>query len=414
MTKVQSLTVKLSEVRQKLNTLLDVEERSDEQNTELETLTAEAQRLEPELRAAIVAEGDPAETRTTTTETAEERERRELRGKATIGGYVGACLRNEPVTGAEAEYAAAMGCPGAMPIDMLAPVGVETRAAAGESEERAVTPGQNVPAGTQDPIPYVFERTVAARLGVSFPMVPPGVKHYPVLGTAPPAGPKGKDAAADATAAAFTLANRTAKRITGQFVVRREDLAVMPGMEESLRSAMGDSMGDSLDDQVLTGNGTDPNLAGLFKVANDVNAATAVETFATGVARFAEIVDGRYANGWSDLRAVVGVDTFAKYAGLFQSNGDMSLFDYLMGKLGALIVSKRVPAKASNAQKGLVIRTRGSQILEVPLWNGVQFVRDEVTKAAEGQILVTAFLLAGDPHLPYTTNTVVEVHPKLA
>lgn len=413
MTKAQSLTVKLSEVRQKLNTLLDVEERSDEQNTELETLTAEAQRLEPELRAAIVAEGDPAETRTTTTETAEERERRELRSKATIGGYVGACLRNEPVTGAEAEFAAAMGCAGSMPLEMLAPLGVETRAA-GESEERAVTPGQNVPAGTQDPIPYVFERTVAARLGVSFPMVPAGVKHYPVLGTAPPAGPKGKDAAADSTAAAFTLANRTAKRITGQFVVRREDLAVMPGMEESLRSAMGDSMGDSLDDQVLTGNGTDPNLAGLFKVATDVNAATAVETFATGVARFAEIVDGRYANGWSDLRAVVGVDTFAKYAGLFQSNGDESLFDYLMGKLGALIVSKRVPAKASNAQKGLVIRTRGSQILEVPLWNGVQFVRDEVTKAAEGQILVTAFLLAGDPHLPYTTNTVVEVHPKLS
>ena len=411
MTKVQSLTVKLSEVRQKLNTLLDVEERSGEQDTELETLTAEAQRLEPELRAAIVAEGDPAETRTTTTETAEERERRELRSKATIGGYVGACLRNEPITGAEAEYSAAAGCPGAMPIDMLAPPGVETR---GAREERAVTPGQDVPAGTQDPIPYVFERTVAARLGVSFPMVPAGVKHYPVLTTAPPAGPKAKDAAADSTAAAFTLNDRTPKRITGQFVVRREDLAVMPGMEESLRSAMGDSMGDSLDDQVLTGDGTSPNLSGLFKIATDVAAATAVETFATGVSRFAEIVDGRYANGWGDLRAAIGVDTFAKYAGLFQSNGDESLFDYLMGKLGALIVSKRVPAKASNAQKGLVIRTRGSQILEVPLWNGVQFVRDEVTKAAEGQILVTAFLLAGDPHLPYTTNTVVEVHPKLS
>ena len=412
MTRVQSLTLKLSETREKINGLLDIEERSDEQNAELSTLTAEAQRIEPELRAAIVAEGDPAETRTTVTETPEEREKRELRSKATIGGWIGPLLRGEPVAGAEAEYAAAMGCPGAMPLDMLAPAGVETRAR--ESESRAVTPGQNVPAGTQDPIPYVFERTVAARLGVSFPMVPPGVKHYPVLGTAPPAGPKAKDAAADSTAAAFTLANRTAKRITGQFLVRREDLAVMPGMEESLRSAMGDAMGDSLDDQVLTGDGTDPNLSGLFKVAADVTAATAVETFATGVARFAEIVDGRYANGWADLRAVVGVDTFAKYAGLFQSNGDISLFDYLMDKLGALIVSKRVPAKSGMAQKGLVVRTRGSQILEVPLWNGVQFVRDELTKAAEGQIVVTAFLLAGDPHLPYTTNTVVEVHPKLA
>ena len=61
-----------------------------------------------------------------------------------------------------------------------------------------------------------------------------------------------------------------------------------------------------------------------------------------------------------------------------------------------------------------MVRTRGSQIMEVPIWNGVQFIRDEFSKAAEGQIVVTAYLLAGDPHLPYTTSTVVEVHPKLS
>ena len=64
MTRSQKLTVRLSEVRQRLNELLGVEDRSDEQNAELETLTGEAQKLEPELRAAIVAEGDPTETRT--------------------------------------------------------------------------------------------------------------------------------------------------------------------------------------------------------------------------------------------------------------------------------------------------------------------------------------------------------------
>ena len=242
MTNAQKLTIRASEIRQRLNEIagLEGDALSDEVRAEETALQTDYRDTETKLRAAIAAEPDPRETRDKT-ETAEDRERRELRSKATIGGFVGACLRNEPVAGAEAEYAAVMGCPGAMPIDMLAPIGVETREAA-EVEERAVTPGQNVPAGTQTPIPYVFERTVSARLGVTMPTIPAGVKHYPVLTTAPPAGPKAKDAAADSTAAAFTLNNRTAKRITGQFAVRREDLAVMPGMEESQRSAMGDSM----------------------------------------------------------------------------------------------------------------------------------------------------------------------------
>ena len=414
MTNKQKCTIRSIEQRKRLNQIAGLEGDSltDEIRAERDKLTDEYRENESQLAAAILAEGDPGETRIARVEEDREAiERRELRGKARVGAFIGACLRGEPVAGAEAEYATACGCPGAMPIDLLSPLGHEARQ---RTEERAVTPGQNVPAGTQTPIPYVFERTVAARLGVTMPTVPAGVKYYPVLTTVPPAGPKAKDAAADSTAAAFTLNNRTAKRITGQFVVRREDLAVMPDMEDSLRMAAGDSIGDAFDDQVLTGDGTDPNLSGLFQVATDVAAASDTETFATGVSRFASLVDGQYSNGWSDLRAIIGVSTFAMYAGLFQAKGDMSLFDYLMGKLGALIVSKRVPAMAANAQKGLVVRTRGSQILEVPIWNGLQFVRDEVTKAAEGQIIVTAFLLAGDPHLPYTTNTVVEIHPKLS
>ena len=55
----------MSEKRQRLNELLGiVETRSEEQQGELETLTGEIQKLEPEMRAAIAAEPDPVvETR---------------------------------------------------------------------------------------------------------------------------------------------------------------------------------------------------------------------------------------------------------------------------------------------------------------------------------------------------------------
>ena len=75
MTKLQKLLIEQSEGREKLNTLLDVEpdKLSDEQRGEMTTLTTRAVSIEPELRAAMVAE-KPTET----TELNNDTEAREL------------------------------------------------------------------------------------------------------------------------------------------------------------------------------------------------------------------------------------------------------------------------------------------------------------------------------------------------
>ena len=357
MTQTQRITVRLSEVRQKLNDLLGVEERSDEQNTELETLTAEAQKLEPELRAAIAAEGDPNETRTATEpEDAETRERREIRSRSTLGGFISGAIDGK-LDGAEAELSAAYGCPpGQMPIAML------MREPEVRTEVRAVTPGVVAPGLTDTITPVLFQRTAAASLGVTFATVPSGQANYPVMTGAPSADVKAKGATAPETAGAFRLDTRTPRRVTGSFKVAVEDLAQLPGMEESLRTVMDDVMGAKVDDQVFNGNNTAPNLDGLFRQAADVTAATAVETFETGVERYADLVDGTYADSFRDLRAVIGPKTFAKYASTFRgSQGDRSLYGYLMEMLGGLRVSARMPAVSGMAQKGLVAKTRGSQ-----------------------------------------------------
>ena len=134
--------------------------------------------------------GDAGEVRTV--EDAETRERRELRGKAKLSDFVAAALKGQPVTGASGEYAEAEGVSGRMPLDLLAP----------ESEERAVTPGpaSETVSTTRPTVPYAFSRTDSAALGIAFPVVSPGAAHFPALETAPPAGPKAKDAAAAQTA----------------------------------------------------------------------------------------------------------------------------------------------------------------------------------------------------------------------
>ena len=331
MTKAQKLEVRASEIRQRLNEIsgLEGDALTDEIRTESDTLQTEYRDTETKRRAAIVAE-DVTETKVEPTEDSETRERRELRGKARVSDFVTAALTGRPVTGASGEYADAEGLSGRMPLDLLdsmEPV-----------EERAVTPGPSdeTVSSTKATIPFAFARTDAAALGIAFPMVAPGAAHYPALGTAPPAGPKSEDAAAVSTAAAFTLTKRDPKRITGQFMIRLEDLALMPSMERDLRQGIASAMADSLDSQVIGGSGVAPNLSGLFHQADDVAIAAAKETFGTAVERFAGVVDGKHANGFADVRALIGVNTFALYASLFANSnkGDISAFDHLKKMLG--------------------------------------------------------------------------------
>ena len=320
MTELQRLQREVGEKRRELRRLALDEETTTEA---LETAETELTLIERRAAAAARVEGGP-EPDPAKSGDGEGREVRKLAGRARVGDFVAAALTGRAVRGASAEYAAAVGADGMLPLALLEP----------ETETRAVTPGPSdeTVTSTRPTVPYAFQRTDAAALGVSMPTVAPGEAHFPALTTAPPAGPKAEDAAADATAAAFSLTKRTPTRITGQFVVRLEDIALFPAMESDLRRSIGRAIADSLDKQIINGNGTAPNLTGLFGVATDVSAASAVETFATGVARIAALVDGTHANGWGDIRLLVGSDTFELYASLFQSNGDMSLYDYLAGR----------------------------------------------------------------------------------
>ena len=55
MTAVQKLTIRQSEIREAINSLLGNDSRTEEQDAELVKLTDEGQKIEPEIRAAIVA-----------------------------------------------------------------------------------------------------------------------------------------------------------------------------------------------------------------------------------------------------------------------------------------------------------------------------------------------------------------------
>ena len=408
MTTTQKLQIKLSEQRSRLSAIGALDELTPEVRSELETLTAAHSDSESQLRAAITASASEDDSaRVVNATDPENRERLELRGRTGISDFLSAALGGAAVTGAAAEYAAACHVPpvGHIPMAIFAPTTPTV-------EMRAITPGPDVKGILQPVVPYVFERSAAVSLGIMMPTVPQGQVQIARVSTSPPADTLAKDGSAPSTAAAVTLVNQAPVRIAGQFEVRSEDMAVMPTLESALTEAIQGSLSNELDESVF--NGGSGELNGLFTQATAVSAATAAETFATGVGRFAELVDGRHAYDLKDVRIVIGSKTFARYAGQFSGNGSVSLFDYLKFNAGSIRVSDRVPGVSSMAQKGIVILSASPEMPKIHVWDAMQLVRDPYSGAGAGKVTITATALVSPLYIPYGTSQVKEVHPKLS
>ena len=401
MTPAQTIQVRLSFCRENLNRLLSIETRSDEQTAEMEALTNEVSAKEPELRAALAAEPDPQEVVTDTGDP-EQRERLEIRSKTGLADFLSAAAGGREVSGAAKEYADAVGCSplNRLPLDLFRN---------GQPETRAITAGPAVDGPVEPAVPYVFESSAAASLGIQMPQHGPGAVQVPRVSTAPPADTLAKDAAAPATAAVIALDSQTPKRISGQFEIRIEDLAVYPPLEAVLGESIRGALSNELDSEIFNGNAA--GLNGLFTQAADVAVAGSVETYATGVGRFAGLVDGQFAYNLSDLRCVVGPSTYAQFMGLI-SDG-MPLGDYLESKLGSFRVSNRMPAVASKGQKGVVTLNGGPSPIRVYVWNALEIIRDPFTGAGAGKVTLTATALVSEVYIPHGTSQVKEIHPKL-
>ena len=376
MTNSQKLTIKLSSARQKLNELLTVEERTDEQTAELETLTAEVQKCEPELRAAIASEGE--ETTVETTLKPEDRELREILGKASVGSIVSHALRNKATSGAERELQDHFELStNEIPLELLrTPL-----------ESRAVTVAPSAVGSQQQPIVQpVFAEGDIAFLGARETMLAAGDAVFPVLSTRPTVhGPYKDSTSAGNTTGTFTADVLEPSRIQSAWLHRRTDAVRFPGMDDSLRMSLKGGLQEGLGKELVD------------QIVSDVarTDASAADTFASYRSRFVYAqIDGRYATSEADIRLLVGSATLQDAAVLYRSNNaDDSAVDSLRRVSGGLRVSPHIAAASGNKQDVIVRRGLRDDI-HIGLWPGVAIIDDQVTAAAKGEITLTAVLLA--------------------
>ena len=373
--------LKLSEIREKLNALNAVTDPTDAQKTEERDLIASQKASETEYRIALQAEDDARTTPTAAD--AETRERLQLVSRASVGAIFARAVEHRSTEGAESELQAALHlAPNQVPIDLLrAPV-----------EERAITPAPaNVGASEQAVLMPVFASGDAAFLGVDQVTVPNGDAVFPVLTNRPTVGgPHADSTEVTETTGAFSAELVKPERLQAAFTYRRVDVARFSTMGESLRAALNDALGESLDVQIVAG------ADGLLGGANlDNHAQAAVDTFATYVSKFGFArVDGRYAPTAKSIKVLMGAGGYAHAGSVYRGDQSQeSAIDRLMSITGGVRVSAHVAAVASTKQKAIV-RLGARRDAVAGLWQGVTIIPDEVTRAKQGEIVITAVMLA--------------------
>ena len=224
------LSLRLSEIREALNVLLQTENRSDAQKAEMSALSAEALEKEPEYRAAKIADGVLTETNTSTADP-EVRERLALRGKSRFGRFLASAISGRVLDGSEAEYRAAAGGDDGFPLDFFEkdrPRKLEYRVDAATTVP-ATAQGDNV-AALQ---PFIFAESIAPRLGIDMPEVGSGAHTEPRISVSLTAAAKNKGVAQSSMAATIIGVTAKPRRVTARLTTQLEDIASFgPGFFE--------------------------------------------------------------------------------------------------------------------------------------------------------------------------------------
>ncbi len=417
--KLKELRERQSRERQRMAELGLADSLTDETRAELDGIEAGTPDLERQLRAAQAAvEQEETEQKTETRETepdAEMRERIELRGKASLAGFLMAAARGRLPSGAEAELQAAAwpdGVPagagaGAIPIELFdVPTPAERR------ERRDVTDAPGTVGVNLDPIrPMVFANAILPRLGVEMPRVMSGTYASATITGSQSAEAKEKSAAIAATAGAFTVTTATPKRISARLELTLEDIAAVgqANFEPILRDNLALALSDKLDEQGLTGDGMAPNLAGMFSRLTDPDPAPGtVANFDDFARAHADGIDGLWAATIRDVGIVVGPATMKLAARTFQTadsyKGELSAAAYAMDKTGGFWTNKRMPdGDNDNVQQAILYRSGASMMngsgamrkAVCPHWNVID-IDDIYSGSAKGERYFTMHVLLGD------------------
>ena len=408
MTTAQKLAIRLSELRSKLNELSGLDELTDEQRNEIDTLGKEYQSKEAQHRAALTVEAE--EQRAAVGEfgnaDGEAAETRALLGRVQLPDYLAAAAAGIGLAGAPVELAAALGVPHvgtsggiAIPWAMLATQSPEPRQA---PESRAFTTTTAYGGGVmQRPIlQRLFGPGIMDALGVRVDSVPSGRTEWPLLtgGVAPDQAVEGTAAAA-AVSAAFQTETLKPKRLTGRYEFSHEMAAQVIDLEQALRRDLADAVMSRMSALVLSGdestNAQEPD--GFLTKLAAPTAPTAIAAYSDFAGSHAQSVDGIHASREGEVSSVIGVASYRFAATVYDAGSGESGVEALAKRGMSCMASSYIPAAAGSpsVQDGNIFHAagpngggaslRGDSIAAI--WPTLEIIRDIYSQASQGVVL---------------------------
>ena len=406
----ERIELRMADRRQRLGIILAKgDDLSADERTEMDTLGKGLGDDQGELRAAILAEPDVAiAVDKPVVDKPEDRDRVELRKACSIGKYLTGIGRGA-LTGPEAALQEELGLDSnQIPLELWTP---EKRASDPEKRASGLGASQQQGVNLDTLRPAVFAPSVVDKLMVDMPTVDSGIYATGTITTLAKAGAVAKGGDVIETDASFTVQSTQAHRIGGSITFAAEDIANAGngGMESVLREHVPVVVSDALDDQMLNGDSstTTNDLDGFFKqLTIATTSIAAVANFDAFVEAFADSIDGLWATEMAQVSILAGVDTYRLSAKTFRDIaaadlGSISFADYAMAHFAGWSTNKRMPAKASNVQTGIICR-KGRSMMPAPTrtavcphW-GYLSVDDIYTGARKGERRYVVSVLVGD------------------
>ena len=378
------LAIELSKTRERLNTLSQEENLTEEQEQEMRSLTDEYPKLEARWRAAATVE----EERSTQVD-GETRELQQLRGRVRATDYLSAAMEERSISGAAVEYNAALDmAPNRFPLALLAP------------EEERATSDTNIALNPNAWLDRLLATSAATRLGVSMRSVPNGAASYPVTTTGATGAMRGRSEDAASAPWVVGVSEMKPKRNAVHLEFSVEDAARMPGLEESLTRDMRAGLMEAVDKSIFSGDstatGTASDIVGvntfsglLEKTISQTDKLKPAETLQA----FVELCDGVHAESLGDLMIVstVGANQLWLMTIANSATENQTLAQFLMASGMTWGTRGNIETATTNNKFGAFVgRGRGIQGAGiVAMWSSGELLRDPYSKSKSGEILLS-------------------------
>lgn len=407
MTVAQTLTLKLSALREKLNALSSKDELNDTEEQEMRAATDEYPKLEARYRAAVISEGDDEARRQGEDLDApgdgEAAEVRKLKETVKLTDYLGPAAAGTGIVGAAVELAAALDVPVVGASGGVAiPWAMFDGPHAQEQREARVftTTTQNDGPEMQRPIlQRLFGMDLFMQLGIRLDSIPTGRSEWPLLtGVVAPLQTKEPDAGTVAAAATFDFAKLKPKRLTGRYEYSHEMAASVPGIEQALRRDLADAARASMNGTIITGateNASNPQrvtgFAAKLGAGDDLSTA---ESDAADYGRLHSLaVDGIHAEHEQSVRSVIGDESYRHAAGVYIAGSGESGSELLARRSAGCMASTYIPAKSGMEQMAVLHAAgpngggimRGDSVAGI--WPTLEIIRDIYSNASQGIVL---------------------------